>query len=63
MSLDHRTGSSKAGPQTARLVECKRSKYHGFHPENELCPVCAPPCEEALEYVPWEAPPGFLNWF
>jgi hypothetical protein len=42
MSLDHRTGSAKAGPQTARLVPCAKSPHHGHRPENELCPLCPP---------------------
>lgn len=38
-----RTGSSKAGPQTARLVPCAKSQHHGHHPENESCGTCPPP--------------------
>jgi hypothetical protein len=37
-----RTGSAKAGPQTARLVPCTKSQYHGHHPENEDCQLCEP---------------------
>lgn len=38
----HRTGSAKAGPQTAKLVPCGRSQWHGHHPANEPCPLCGP---------------------
>jgi hypothetical protein len=38
-----RTGTSKAGPQTARLVPCTKSQWHKHHPANELCGECDPP--------------------
>jgi ribosomal protein L37E len=41
-----RTGTTPAGPQKARLVACKRSQYHDFHPENEECPMCGPGMRE-----------------
>jgi hypothetical protein len=37
-----RTGTTKAGPQTASQVQCKESEWHGFRPSNEACPYCAP---------------------
>jgi len=33
------------GKQNGRLVACKQSKWHGFHPEHEHCPECPPPSE------------------
>lgn len=42
MSAAHRTGTTKAGPQTAQLKPCAKSEWHGFHPTNEPCPYCTP---------------------
>ncbi len=57
MALPTRTGTQPAGAQTARLIECKKSKYHGFHPENEECSSCEPPKPAAatpdLGYYTW----------
>lgn len=55
-----RTGTSKAGPQTARLVPCTKSQWHKHHPENELCGECDPPTGRTIPrtggYPPWAAP-------
>ncbi len=49
-----KTGTSKAGVSAARKVQCSKSKFHGFHPENEDCPDCDP--------VPAKADPGYNYW-
>lgn len=68
MSLAHRTGTSIAGPQKARLVQCPKSQFHGFFPENEPCPLCAPApvqTEDAwaddIEW--WVLSDGTLTWY
>lgn len=38
-----KTGTSKAGVNEGRKVQCSKSVHHGFHPQNEDCPDCAPP--------------------
>ena len=39
-----RTGSGKAGPQRAELVQCPVSpESHGFYPADESCPWCEDP--------------------
>ena len=59
------TGSGKAGPQRAEMVECATNpKNHGFHPANEACPWCEDPPEEytlpTQYHLPWwMAPPGY----
>jgi hypothetical protein len=38
-----RNGTTQAGPQNGRLVQCKKSpESHGFHPSWEECPYCEP---------------------
>jgi hypothetical protein len=54
MAAPTRTGVAPAGRQTARLVECQKSKHHGHHPQNEDCPYCEPyayvPSADAFSY-------------
>lgn len=37
-----KVGNTKAGVNDARKVECGKSKFHGFRPANEPCPMCDP---------------------
>lgn len=41
-TLATKNGTAPAGVNEARKVQCKKSEYHGFHPENEACPMCDP---------------------
>jgi len=45
-----KVGTSKAGVNDSRKVECTKSKHHGFHPKDEPCPMCAPPEARAPEH-------------
>ena len=42
MAAPTRTGVAPAGTSSARKIECSKSKYHGFHPEDEECTYCEP---------------------
>jgi len=53
MTVHTKTGTSKAiGTNSCDVIECKKSKYHGFHPSNETCVMCDPDEEEEEEVRP-----------
>lgn len=47
--LDHTRTSKAVGeykdppPAAGRMMSCKKSEWHGFHPANVPCPYCEPP--------------------
>lgn len=46
-----KVGNTPAGVNDARKVECGKSKFHGFRPANEPCPMCDPEVSGPAEWV------------
>jgi hypothetical protein len=56
-----KVGTSKAGVNNARKVECTKSRYHGHYPENEGCPICEPERAPTDPYGMWAWVNGTLT--
>lgn len=46
-----RVGTTSVGVNDTRKVECPKSKFHGFRPANEPCPMCDPEVSGPAEWT------------